>query len=194
MLSHSRIEGLEAFLKEVVVSPKIIHSFAHWGESGRAAGNAGERFFEAFQGFVGGEPVLGLEKGDERAELGAQPFGTAVKELVGLFNKVGDGAGMILAPVLVEKVVEKNVDDNTRESSPMGSEQWLGVVKDSMVIGEAVNATMHHDSVDDGSGQSFEQGGGGSFLKVAQDITNARGVVGTGQGEMSEEVHFLESR
>ena len=63
-----------------------------------------------------------------------------------------------------------------------------------MVVGEAVDASMHHDAVDDGGGESFEQGLGRSFFEVAQNIADARSVVGTGEGQVGEEVHFLKRR
>ena len=189
-MSYCRIEVLKAVFEEVVVSPQVLDSFANREESGRAIGDADECLLEAFESFVGSEPVLGFEKRNEGAELSAQPLGAPVEELIVVFDELGDGAGVILAPMLVKKVVEEDVDNDAGESEALGSEQGLGRAEDRMVVGEAIDAAMHHDAIDDRGGEPLEQGGGGAFLKVAQDVADARGVVGTGQGEMGEEVHF----
>ena len=194
MLSYSGVESAKVFLKEVVVGTEVLDSIADGGEFGGAVGDTGECFFEAFEGFVRREPVFGFEEGDEGTELGAQPLGAAVEELIILGNEVGDGAGVILAPMFIQEVVEEDVDDDAGEAEALGGEQGFGGAKGGMVVGEAVDAAMHHDAVDDGGGESLEEGGGGSFLKVAQNIADARGVVGSGKGEVGEEVHFLERR
>ena len=121
-LADSRIERQKLFFEAVVVCGQVIDSVNDGGEPGGATGDAGEGFFETFKGSVGCEPVFGFEKGNQGAELRSKPFGAAVEELVVLGNEVGDGAGVILVPVFVEKVVEEDVDDDAGEAKTLGCE------------------------------------------------------------------------
>lgn len=115
-----------------------------------------------------------------------------VELLVNFGQKIREGLLVIAGPVFDQEVVENDIDDQARETAAFGGEEFFGLVKGGVGVGEAVDGAVEADALDDGgrevSGEAFR----GAFDKVAQQIADARGGIGRGEMEMGEEVQVLE--
>lgn len=67
-------------------------------------------------------------------------------------------------------MVEENIDDDACEATPMGRKKQPGFMKHGMVVGEAVEVSMHHDSCDDRRGERFEEAVWSALLEVAKEV------------------------
>ena len=87
-----------------------------------------------------------------------------------------------------QKIVEDDVNDDSCEAAPFGSEEGSGTLEGGVVIGKAVEMAMHHDSVKDFVGKGSPERFRSALHKVAQEISDAGSVAGCGENEMGEEV------
>lgn len=63
-------------------------------------------------------------------------------------------------------------------------------MKGGVVIGEAIEVTVHEDACDNGGGEFTPKKLRGAFLEVAQEIAES-GVIGrTSEGKMGEKIHI----
>lgn len=180
-------EGLQGFLPRDEV----------WGGGGdgrearRAACNAVQGQIDAIHGGVGCEPVFSLDAGDQGPQSRTQPVRVAIEGLVNFSGEFRNCPGVVARPVLIEEVVEVDVDDDAGKAPPLRCEEEAGLVEDGVTVCKAVDVAVHHDALHDGRWESFADTRRGAFLEVAKEVANARGVTGTCEREMSEEVHSM---
>lgn len=90
-----------------------------------------------------------------------------------------------------EEVIEENINDDSREATAGRLEELFGLQKDGVLVGEAVDGPVEHDSGDDVIRKARTETNGGAGSKITQECTDAGGIGGMGKMEVGEEVQNL---
>ena len=114
------IEDVEGFAEGVVVGSEVFFGSYEWAQEFSARANASEGEGEAVDGAIGAEPVFGLHPWHQGFEFGGEPVGASIQNAMHFGDEKIEWSVRILVPMMCEKVVEENVDNDAGEAPSFG--------------------------------------------------------------------------
>lgn len=134
------------------------------------------------------KPVFRAQARSHGGQFRAEPVGMALQRGMNCLDEEGKWLHGILVPVPGQEVIEKDIDHDSSKTPSFRGEQAASSEELLVAVREAVEFAVHDDACDDFHGIGPLQGGGGALHKVAQEISDAGGIGGSGEVEMGEVV------
>lgn len=185
---HIREETVEGVVEGLVVVGEALGGGSDWSESGGAGGDSLKGEFDSGYRSVGLEPVLSSHARKGALEVLTEPIRMTFHGVV----KFGDKSAEIVirecGPMLGEKVVEEDVDNDSGESPQFRGEKSPRFVEGGMVIRKAVEGSMHDDAGNDFFRVLLPQSVGSAAHEIAEEVSDAGGIGGTSEEDVGEVV------
>ena len=88
-------------------------------------------------------------------------------------------------------MIKNDIDDDPRKTFSRRMEEFLGLEKDRVIVGETINGAVEDDPPNDLRGETFKETFRSSPCEIPQQGAHPGGVGVLGQVKMGEEVQSL---